>query len=158
MLAVAPADCCILQAAGAGDTSTLQDLGVQKVLSSTLKASDFGEATHATVDEHLEKLHMSQGPFKRNPPELGRKAPSCGSVSPCPLLTKLNIRPVGKEMTSRAHLGLDFEEQEMKDGVVQLATVTGNLVCELEFIGINKLFSFYAKITKLVNRITRFSS
>lgn len=101
---------------------------------------------------------MLQGFFKRNLLELGRKVFFCGSVFLCLLLIKLNIRLVGKEMILRVYLGLDFEEQEMKDGVVQLVIVIGNLVCEFEFIGINKLFLFYVKIIKLVNRITRFFS
>ena len=51
-----------------------------------------------------------------------------------------------------------FVEQIMMDGVVQLTTVTANLVCYPELMDIDKLFLFYAKITKLIARITRLAS
>ena len=46
----------------------------------------------------------------------------------------------------------------MMDGVVQLTTVTANLVCYPELMDTDKLFLFYAKITKLITRITRLAS
>lgn len=138
---------CTQWAAGAGGTTHTGGAGCGESIFTEISRLWRSHSQHGRW-AHGETAFV-QEPFKRKSPFLLQCL--CRAHCWCQATGK-------KHSISRVHLGLIFVEQIMMDGVVQLTTVTANLVCYPKLMDIDKLFLLYAKITKLITRITRLAS